>query len=45
MAQFTKWKKFDGRFKYYSLLIHLILYSLSDDVPGLGIHRYPDVPI
>lgn len=31
--------------KYYSLLIHLILYALADDFPGLGINKYPDVPV
>jgi hypothetical protein len=28
--------KSDGRFKYYSLLIHRTLYALADDSSGLG---------
>jgi len=39
MTQFTNFKKSDGRFKYYSVLIHLIMYALVDDFLGFGMYK------
>lgn len=35
----------EGLSIFYSLLIHLILYALADDFPGLFIKKYPEVPV